>query len=109
MDNVVILEAANNMYYRVDLSYVREELVAETFASRCAAHKTRYVNEFNRCGSYLVRVIHLGELVQALVRHRDHSDIRLDGAERIVRGLCARVCDGVEKCALADIRQTYYS
>ena len=109
MDNVVVLEAANNMYYRVDLSYVREELVAETFASRCAAHKTRYVNEFDRRGSYLVRVIHLGELVQPLVRHCDHADIRLDGAERIVRGLRARVCDGVEKCALADIRQTYYS
>ena len=109
MNYIVILKAANHMYYRIDFSYVREKLVAETLTLGRAAHKTGYVNELDCRGGYLVRIVHFCELVKALVRHGNYADIRLDGAERIVCGLRARIGNGVEKRALADIRQTYYS
>ena len=45
------------------------------------------------------------QLVEALVRHGNDADVRLNGAERVVRRLRARVGDRVEKGALADVLQ----
>src|SRR5213075_2347040 len=47
------------------------------------------------------------ELVEPRVRHRDLADVRLDGAERIVRGLRRRrLGQRIEERRLADIRQS---
>ena len=43
--------------------------------------------------------------LEARVWYGDDADIRLDRAEREVRGLCAGFRDGIEKRALADVRQ----
>lgn len=45
MGNVVILEAAQHMHDGVDLADVGEELVAQPFALRGAAHQTGNVDE----------------------------------------------------------------
>jgi len=46
----------------------------------------------------------VAENPQPLVGHGDHSDVRFDGAERIVRSLDSCRGEGVEKSALSDIR-----
>ncbi len=47
-----------------------------------------------------------GQRVEPRVRHRHIADVGLDGAERIVGGLCGRrLREGIEKRRLADVRQ----
>ena len=43
------------------------------------------------------------ERVQARVGDLDHADVRLDGAERVVRGLGLRGGQGVEERGFADV------
>ena len=48
----------------------------------------------------------LGELVEARVGNLDHADVRLDGAERVVRGFGLGGGQGIEQRRLADVRKT---
>ena len=106
MGDVVILEAAQYVHDGVDLADIGEELVAEAFALRCAAHQPRDIDEGNACGDDLLGLGDARNILEARVRHGDFAGIRLDGAERIVRGLCrGGLCQGVEKRRLADIGQ----
>ena len=109
MHDVVVDKAAHDVHNRVDLADIRKKLVAEALALRRAAHQSRDVDKLNRRGRVFLRVVHLGQLVQPLVRHGHHADVRLNCAERIVRRLRSRVRDRVEQCALADIRQAHDS
>ena len=92
VDDVVVLKAAYDVHDGVDLADVREELVAEALAFRGALHEAGDIDELDRRGREFFRLIHFGELVEALVRHRDDADVRLDRAERIVCGLCSCFC-----------------
>ena len=47
----------------------------------------------------------LGHLIQARVRHRHHAGVRVDGAEREVLRIDARLGQGVEERRFADVRQ----
>ena len=107
MGHVAILETAHHMGDRVAFADVGEELVAEPFALRGAAHQSGDVDEGEPRRDDLLRAGDLGQDVEARIRHRDLPDIRLDGAERIVgrlrrRGLRQRV----EERRFADIGQT---
>jgi hypothetical protein len=106
MRDVRVLEAAHDMGDRIDLADVLEELVAKALALRRALDEARDVHEAHRGRRRLLRIIHLVQHLEPRIRHRDDTDIRLDRAEREIRGLRARLRDGVEKRALADIRQT---
>ena len=84
----VVVKAAHHMDDGVHLADIGEELVAQALAlgwRRC----TRPAMSTNSmvAGVYLFRLVHLRELVQPLVRHRHHADIRLDGAEGVVGAL----------------------
>ena len=100
-----MIEAAHDVNDGVRAADVLQELVAEASTLACALDKTRDVDEFDDRGGLLLGVVHLGELVEPLVGHGHHADVRLDGAERIVGALRARVGDGVEQGGLADVRQ----
>ena len=109
VDYVIVLEAADNVHDGVHLADIGKELVAKTLALGSPLYKAGNVHELQRSRSELLRIVHFGELVKTLVRNGYYADVRLNGAERIVRGLCACVCECVEKGALADIRQTYHA
>ena len=109
VDYVVVLEAAYYMHDSVHLADIGQELVAQTLAPGSALYKTCDVHELQRCRGELLGVVHLSELVQPLVRYGNYAHVRLDGAERVIRRLCACVGECVEKGALADIRQTYHA
>ena len=94
------------MHDGVHLADVGQELVAQTLAAARALHQTRDVHEFQRGRGVLLRMIHLRQHVQPLVRHGHHAGVRLDGAEGIVGGLRTRAGDCIKQRALADVRQT---
>ena len=103
--NIRVLKAAHHMRDGIHLPDMLEELVAEPFAFRRAAHQPRDVDEPHRRRRRFFRLIHLMQNAEPRVRHVHHADVRLDRAERIIRGLRPRFRDRVEKRALADVRQ----
>ena len=106
VDDIVVVKTAHNVNDRVALSDVAEELVAQSLALARALDQPRDIDKLNGGGGVLFGVVHLGELVQPLVGNGYHADVRLDGAEGIVRALRARVGNRVEQGGLADVRQS---
>ncbi len=105
-DDIRIFKAADDMHDGFALADVRKELVAQTFAVARALDQTRDIDKLDdRRGGFL-RVIHVGKLVQPLIRHGNDAGVRLDGAERIVGGFRACLRDCVKQSGLADIRQS---
>ena len=106
MGDVRVLEAAHHMGDGIDLADVGQELVAEAFTAGRAAHEAGDVHEGEARGDDLCRAGDACEPVEPVVRHRHVAHVRLDGAERVIRGLCrGRLRQGVEESGLADIRQ----
>ena len=106
MGDVVVLEAAHHMRDGVDLADMGEELVAEPLALGGAAHQAGDVDEGQPRRHDLGRFRELRQRVEPRIGHRDLADIRLDGAERIVRRLRRRGRgQRIEERRLADIRQ----
>ena len=107
MDDVVVLKAADDVNDRVALADVGEEFISQTLAFGSALDQSRDIDKLDGCGRVFVGVIHLGEHVQTLVGNRHNADVRLDGAERIVGALCARIGDRVKQGALSDVGKSY--
>ena len=83
-----------------------EELVAEAFALARRRAPGRRCRRTQPRRDDLGRLAELRELVEARIGHRHPADVRLDGAERIVRGLRRRgPRQRVEEGRLADVRQ----
>ena len=106
MHDVLIVEAAHDVDNGVRAADVLEELVAEARALARALDEARDVDKFDDGGSLLLGVVHLGELIEALIGNGHHADVRLNGAEGVVGAFRARVGDRVEESGLADIRQS---
>ena len=106
MRDVAVLEAAHHVRDRVDLADVGEELVAEAFAFRCAAHQTGDIDEGQPGRNDLVAAGDPRQRVEPQVGNADVADVGLDGAEGIVRRLRRRgLGEGVEQGGLADVGQ----
>ena len=104
--NVIILKTAHDMHDRVHLTDIREKLVAEALAFGSALNQTGDIDKLNDSRHDLLCIVHLREHVQALIRHRDNSDIGIDCAERIVCRLGSRLSQRVEQSAFSDIRES---
>ena len=107
MDDVLVVEAADHVDDGVGHADVGEELVAQALPPGRALHQPGDVHELDDGGGGLLRVVHLGELVQPLVRHRHHPHVGVDGAEGVVGALRAGVGDGVEQGGLAHVGQSH--
>ncbi len=105
VDDVFVLKAAHDMDDGVHLANVCQKLVAKPLAPGRAAHEPGDIHELNDGGRVLFGVVHLRQHVEPFVRHGDDAHVRVDGAERVVRGLGRGACDRVEKRAFADVRQ----
>lgn len=106
VDDVLVLEGADDLADRVGLADVREELVAQALTLRRAPDDAGDVDEVHRGRQELLGVEDLRELVEARVRDADHSDVGLDRGERVVGRQHVVLGQGVEQGRLADIRQT---
>ena len=104
--DVRVLEAANHVEDGVHLADVAQELVAQAFALAGAADDAGDVHQTDDGGDDLLALDELLERGQPGVRHGDHADVRLDGAEGVVGRLDPRRREGVEERALSDVRET---
>ena len=107
MNDIFILKAAHHMHNRVAFPDVGQELIAQPLALAGALHQTRNIHKLNGGGGHFFRVIHIGQHVQPLIRHRHDAGVGFNGAERIIRRLGSRPGDGVEQRALSHVRQSY--
>ena len=83
-----------------------EKLVAEPLPRRGAAHQAGDIDEFELGRDDFRRAGEPGADAEALVRHRDATDIRLDCAEGVIgRFRRRRRGQRVEQRRFADIRQ----
>ena len=105
MHDVLVVEAADNVYDCVDLADMGQELVAQTLALGRALDQTRDVDELNDGGGELLGVMLVAQPLEPRVRHGHDADVRVDGAERIIIRRDARVRNSVEQRGLAHIRQ----
>ena len=86
---------------------VAQEFVAQALALGCTLDQAGNVNKLNDCRGGLLGVIHLGQLVQTVVRHCHHAHIGVDGTERIVGALSTGIGNSIKQGALAHIGQTH--
>ena len=110
VDDVVVLEAPDDMEYRVALADVREELVSEALALGRTLDETGDVGELDRRAYYLLRAYDLRKRLKPRVCDFDNGGVGLDRAERVV--LCRRLLllgKRVEQCGLADVGKPYNS
>ena len=107
MDDIGILKATNHMYNSVAFADISEELVAEAFAVACTLYKSGYIDKFYRGRGHLFRMIKIAERLEAVIRYGDHTHIRVNGAERIVCSLCARLGQRIEKSTFPYIGKAY--
>ena len=105
--HVWVAEEAHHLRDSVGLADVREELVAEALPLARSGHQTRDVDELDRGGHDLRRMVDLGQRLQAVVGHRHDAHVGLDGGERVIGGQTALVGHRREQRGLADIRQPH--
>ena len=109
VDNIVVVEAAQNMDHRIDIADMRKKFISESFAFGCAAHQPRNIDEFyNRRGIQFGR-IHFGKSIEPLIGNRDDSHVRFYGAERVIRRLCSGARKRIEKRTFSYVWKTYYT
>ncbi|CAM5640615.1 hypothetical protein SAURM35S_07392 [Streptomyces aurantiogriseus] len=106
VDDVLVLEGADDLADRVGLPDVRQELVAQALALARAAHDARDVDEVDGRREDPLRVEDLRQLGEAGVGDADHAHVGLDRGERVVGRQHVVLGQGVEQGRLADIRQT---
>jgi len=107
VDDVGILEAADDLQDRVHLADVGEELVAQALTLARPLHDSGDVHQLERRRDHLLRGNEPGDPLQAVVGHAHHPLVGLDRAEGIVGALRRlRLREGVEERALADVRQS---
>jgi hypothetical protein len=98
VDDIRVIEAAYHMYDGIYGAYIAEKLVAEAFALAGTFDQASYINELYRSRDDFLRVDQFFELIEALIRHYDHTCIRLYGAEREIGSLCLAGADRVKEC-----------
>ena len=106
VDDVRILETADDVGDGVDLADVGEELVAEAFTLAGAADEACDVDEANRRGQRALGVDDLGQGVDARIGNGDDAHVRLDRAEGVV-GRLGVTAQRVEEGALTDVRKAH--
>ena len=84
-----------------------KKLISQALAFGRAGHEACDIYETGECRGGLLRVEHVRQVINAMVRHFDDAYIRFDGAERKIRRFCSGFGDGIEKGALADVRKAY--
>ena len=108
--DVGILKAAQHIGDGIDLADMRQELVSEALALRCAANQARDIDECQARRNDLLALADRRQLVEPRIGHSDLADVRFDRAERIIgclgrRGLRQRV----EKSGFTDVRKSHDS
>ena len=106
VDDVGVVEAPHDLSDRIRFADVMEELVAKPFALGSAFDESGDVDELHDRRDDLVRVDDVCDDGEPLVRDQCDTDVRLDGAERIVLRLDLASGERVEQRRLSDVGET---
>ena len=110
MDDVVVLKATHDVDDGVHLTDIRQELVPQTFPLAGALHQAGDIDELHPRGDQLLAAAQIRELLQPGIRNRDHTGVRLNGAEGVVGSFSLGIGhQGVEEGRLAHIGQPHDS
>ena len=107
VDDVLVVEAADNVDDGVRPADVFEELVAESLPLARAADEPRDVHKLDDRRGLLLRLVERAQPLQPLIRHGNNADVRLDRAERIIRTLRPRIRQRVEQRRFSNIGQAH--
>ena len=105
MHDIVVIKAAHHVYNRIGFADVGEKLVAQALALARACHQAGNVDKFHNRRLHFLRVYNFRQRRHARVGHFHNAHIGLDGAERIIGRLDARLGQGVEKGGFSDVGQ----
>ncbi len=104
MGDVVVVETTQHHNDGVHLADIGEKLVAQPLALGGATYQARDIDELQESRHRLGGFRDSADPLQALVRHGYPAHIRLDRAERIIRGFRRYgLRERVEKCGFSDI------
>ncbi len=101
--DVVVDERPQDEHDGVDLADVGEELVAEALALAGALDEPADVDDLDRGVDGLLRLRHRRELVEPVVGHLGHPDVRVLRGERVRRGERTTTGERVVQRALARV------
>ena len=107
--DIVVCETPCHLADGVGFTNVREELVAHPLTFASAFDDSGDVDEGHRRRNGLSGMKHLRQHIEALVRHPDHANIRLNGREGVVRRQDVILGQRVEQGGFAHVGQTHYS
>ena len=91
------------MYNRIGLADVGEELIAESLALASTFDQSCYVDNLYRGRHRPLRVLHLDQLIETLIRHGDDPNVGFDRAEGEVGRLRLSVRQAVKQSGLTDV------
>ena len=103
MRNVVIVKAAQQVYDRIGLADIREELIAQSLALTGTLDQPRYVDNLYRGRHRPLRMLHLDQLIETLIRHGDDPNVGFDRAEGEVGRLRLSIRQAVKQSGLTDV------
>jgi hypothetical protein len=84
VDDICAVERAHDVRDRINLADVREELISQALALRCAGDEPGDINKLNGRWQDLLRLRDGRELGEARIRYGHDADIWVDRTERIV-------------------------
>ena len=97
MDNIAVLKTSDYMDNGIHLSNIGQKLVPKSLTLGSTLHQPCDIYKFNSSRNNLLCVIHLAQHPKPLVRHSDHSHVRVNGTERIIGRLCTRLSQRIEQ------------
>ena len=106
VSDIVVCETPCHLADGVGFTNVREELVAHPLTFASAFDDSGDVDEGHRRRNGLSGMKHLRQHIEALVRHPDHANIRLNGREGVVRRQDVILGQRVEQSRLAGVGKT---
>ena len=107
MDYITVVKTANHVYDGICHPDIGQELVAQAFAPAGTLHQTGDVHEFDHGGGILLWTVHFCQPVQTLIRDRYHTDVGVNGAERIVGTFRSGIGNGVEQSGFSHIGKSH--
>ena len=84
VSNILAVKTTENMENSINSTNVGQESVSETTTFSSTLDKTSNIGNLQNSRNIVLRLKGIHHKVKTLIRNRDTSDIRINGAERII-------------------------
>ena len=97
MNDIAILKTSDHVNNGIYFTDVCQKLVAQAFALGCSLYQACNVHKFNHCRCHLCRMIQVCQKAKSVIRNCHNAYIGVNGTERVVCRLCARLCQRIKQ------------